>query len=213
MDTLSPPRSLVDQAYERILDAVCDGTFRPGERLTQEEIAARLNVSRQPITHALAMLKTQGFLTEAGRRGLMVAPFDEALLNAIYQFRSAVEPLAVRLATARIGAKAAAQGRALVEHGAAMVAAGDHRAVLAADVEFHAFIYELSGNPVIADAMQLNWRHLRRGMAEVLSHPGFSAAVWREHAAILEAMIAGDAELAARLMHDHMAGATTRAGV
>ena len=68
MDTLSPQKSLVDQAYERILDAVCDGTFRPGERLTQEEIAARLNVSRQPITHALAMLKTQGFLTEAGRR-------------------------------------------------------------------------------------------------------------------------------------------------
>ena len=98
MQALEQSKTLIDRAYEVILDALCDGTFKPGERLTQEDIAARLNVSRQPITHALAVLKSQGFLI-SGRRGLIVTNVEPGFLQAIYQLRSAVEPLAVELAT------------------------------------------------------------------------------------------------------------------
>ena len=101
LESLAPPKSLVDQVYEVILDALCDGTFKPGERLTQESIAARLNVSRQPVTHALAVLKVQGFLAQ-GRQGLTVTAVDPDFFEAIYQIRSAVEPLAVKLATPRL---------------------------------------------------------------------------------------------------------------
>ena len=49
LESLTPPKSLVDQVYEVILDALCDGTFKPGERLTQENIAARLRrAGRRP---------------------------------------------------------------------------------------------------------------------------------------------------------------------
>ena len=61
MEFLTSPKNLVDQAYEVILDALSDGTFKSGGRLTQEDIAARLNVSRQPVTHALAVLTIQMF--------------------------------------------------------------------------------------------------------------------------------------------------------
>lgn len=99
MERLTPSETLVERAYQIILDAICDGTLRTGERLTQGEVASRLDVSRQPVGQALAMLKAQGFLVEAGRRGLSVAPVDSKLFEAIYQIRSVVEPLAVRLAT------------------------------------------------------------------------------------------------------------------
>lgn len=92
MQSLEPSTSLVDQAYTVILDALCDGTFKPGERLTQDDIAARLSVSRQPVTHALAVLKAQGFLMQSGRRGLTVTAVEPEFFQAIYQFRSAVEP-------------------------------------------------------------------------------------------------------------------------
>ncbi len=118
MESLDPAKSLVDQAYEVILDALSDGTFKPGERLTQEDIAARLNVSRQPVTHALAVLKAQGFLTQSGRRGLTVTSVEPEFFEAIYQIRSAVEPLAVRLATPRLTKQAILHGRSLVEHAA-----------------------------------------------------------------------------------------------
>ena len=210
MESLASRRSLVDQAYEVILDALCDGTFKSGERLTQEDIAARLAVSRQPITHALAILKAQGFLVASGRRGLVVTPVDAAFFADVYQVRSALEPLAVRLATPRLKPQSILRGRSLVEHGRNLVVAGDARATLQADMDFHSFLYELSGNPLIGESLRLHWRHLRRAMGEVLAFPGMSISVWQEHSRLLEAMIRGDAESAAEMMRHHVVDAYER---
>lgn len=210
MESLTPPKSLVDQAYEVILDALCDGTFKPGERLTQEDIAARLKVSRQPVTHALAVLKSQGFLAQSGRQGLTVTEIEPSFFEAIYQFRSVVEPLAVQLGTPRITEQAIVRGRSLVEHGRNMVIAGDARASLRADMDFHSFIYDLSGNPIIGETMRLHWQHLRRAMGQVLRHPGMSISVWQEHDRILTGMIRGDADGAAELMRRHLVDAYKR---
>lgn len=210
MKSLQPQRTLVKQAYDTILDAICDGTLAPNERLTQDEIATRLAVSRQPVMSALSLLKQQGFLIEHGRRGLAVAPVDPARFDAIYVFRTAVEPLAARLATSNMTPELVARGRQLVEHGTRVAAAGDAAATLQADVDFHTFIYEASGNPLIVETMQLHWQHLRRSMGEVLRRPRFTQQVWREHAAILAAMERGDADAAARLIGDHVGVAHQR---
>ena len=72
MESLKPQKTLVEQVYERIRDAICDGTLPAGARVTQDELAARLQVSRQPVMSALGLLRQQGFLVEHGRRGLQV---------------------------------------------------------------------------------------------------------------------------------------------
>lgn len=209
LEGLELSKSLVDQAYDVILDALCDGTFKAGERLTQEDIAARLKVSRQPVTHALAVLKAQGFLVSNGRRGLTVTSVEPGFFQALYQVRSAIEPLAVSLATPKLTKRTIAQGRALIKHGREVVREGDSRALLQADMDFHSFIYELSGNPVIADTMRLHWHHLRRAMGQVL-RAGTQMGVWNEHGRILEAMIRGDAEAAAETMRRHLLDAEER---
>lgn len=206
MESLVSPTTLVDQAYAVILDAICDGTLKPGERLTQADVAERLNVSRQPIHNALLVLKAQGFVRETGRRGLCVAPIDPALFEAIYQFRSAIEPLAVRLATARMAPPDLALGHVLVEQGVKAVKEQGGAAV-SADMAFHTWIYELSGNVMIVDTMRLNWQHLRRAMGEVLRHPNLSVRVWNEHRAIVDAMGSGDGEKAALLLGSHVMSA------
>jgi DNA-binding GntR family transcriptional regulator len=210
MKSLQPQKTLVKQAYDTILDAICDGTLAPNERLTQDEIAARLAVSRQPVMSALGLLKQQGFLIEHGRRGLAVAPVDPTRFDAIYEFRTAIEPLAARLATARMTPERLARGRALVEHGMAVAAAGDAPATLQADIDFHNFIYEASGNVLIIETMQLHWQHLRRSMGEVLRRPRFTQQIWKEHAAILDAMARGDADEAARRIGEHVGVAHQR---
>ncbi len=206
MEALPSAETLADRAYAVILDAICDGTLKPGERLTQADVAERLNVSRQPVHNALQVLKAQGFVCETGRRGLAVASLDPALFEAIYQLRSAVDPLAVRLATARLTKSDVEHGRALIERGVEAVARQGGAAV-AADIEFHSWIYDLSGNALIVETMRLNWRHLRRAMGEVLRHPPLSTRVWNEHRAILDAMAKGDAERAALLMQGHVVSA------
>ena len=67
---------LTEQVYQRLLYAICDGELAPGARLTQEELAATLGVSRQPVLQALRLLKKDGFVSDAGRRGLRVAPLE-----------------------------------------------------------------------------------------------------------------------------------------
>lgn len=206
LESLVSPTTLVDQAYAVILDAICDGTLKPGERLTQADVAERLNVSRQPIHNALLVLKAQGFVQEAGRRGLCVTPLDPALFEAIYQFRSAIEPLAVRLATARMKPADLASGHVLIEQGIRAVKEQGGAAVRA-DMAFHSWIYDLSGNVMIVETMRLNWQHLRRAMGEVLRHPKLSTRVWNEHRAIVDTMAKGDAEKAAVLIGGHVISA------
>lgn len=212
IQSLKPQKTLVEQVHERILDAICSGALAPGERVTQDELAARLQVSRQPVMTALGLLKQQGFVVEHGRRGLQVAPVDRARFDAIYQFRSALEPLAASLAATQATPAQMARGRALVEHGRAVADAGDGAAALQADVEFHAWIYEASGNPLIVQSMQTHWQHLRRAMSEVLRRPPLARAVWGEHAAILEAIAARQPDAAAQAIRAHVHTAHERVG-
>ena len=62
MDSHIARESLCDQVREAILAAICDGQLAPGQRIRQEELAAELGVSRQPVVQALGLLKSQGFL-------------------------------------------------------------------------------------------------------------------------------------------------------
>lgn len=212
MESLKPQKTLVEQVYERILDAICEGTLPAGTRVTQDELAARLQVSRQPVMSALGLLRQQGFLVEHGRRGLQVAPADRRHFDAIYELRAVLEPWAASLAAQRATREMVARGRAIVEHGKRVAAAGDAHATLQADIDFHNFIYEASGNPLVLETMQLHWQHLRRSMGEVLQRPRFTEKVWREHEAILDAIATGDRKAAARLIGDHVREARDRVG-
>lgn len=210
MEALAPNKTLVEKAYEALLEAICCGDVRPGDRLNQDELALKLNVSRQPINSAIAMLKAQRFVQDTGKRGVIVAPIDQNLFDSIYEFRTAVEPLAVELAFERMTSEAVSRGREIIARGKSCVQSADHAAALQADMDFHSLIYQLSGNLIIVDTMTLNWRHLQRAMSEVLSVPGTTLRVWKEHEQVFGAMVQGDVQRAAELMKAHLVNAAPR---
>jgi DNA-binding GntR family transcriptional regulator len=210
IENLSYPKTLVERAYDVILDAICDHAIKPGERVTQEELAAKLNVSRQPVMNALARLKAEGFLRDAGRKGLLVAPLDLEFLESLYEFRSAIEPLAVKLAARHVTDDALRKGARLVECGKQALRRGDARTLIQADMDYHLWIYRLARNPFIWDTMRMHWHHIRRAMSEVLRSPAVSAPAWKEHELILQALRDGDSERAARLAESHISEAVKR---
>ena len=207
---LVPPSTLLDQTYRAVLNAIWDGTLAPGQRVTQEDLAQRLSVSRQPVGQALALLKSQGFVRETGRRGLVVAHLDPTFFKAIYELRSAVEPAAARLAARRMTEKSIEEGKLLLEEGKRALRTGELHALVQADARFHAYLYELSGNALFSEVMGHYWNHLRRAMGEVLQSKGEAKLVWRQHAAILEALAARDGEKAARMVQAHLESAVAR---
>jgi DNA-binding GntR family transcriptional regulator len=196
---LEAPPDRVDQVYRRQRDAISDGSLAPGERITQEDIAQRLAVSRQPVLQALRLLKKDGFVLDAPGRGVLVAPLDAETMARIYQVRGALDALAARLAAAR---RFRLDAR-LIENGRKAARGRNVKAMIDADLAFHQAIYEASQNPLIEQSAQQHWRHLRRVMGAVLQQSKQREAVWDEHEAIARAIAAGDADRAARLIEQH----------
>jgi DNA-binding GntR family transcriptional regulator len=209
--------SLYEQVYASLLDAICAGVLRPGDRLNQDELAARLGVSRQPLTQALTVLRTQGFAHEAGRRGLVVAPLARDFFVWLYELRESLDPMAARLAASRCAAlppdvhtARTAEARARIERGRAALARGEIAELTGADMAFHIWLYEAAGNPLLTETLRLYWNHLRRAMITVLEPVGTREQTWDEHEAILDAVLAGDERRAHRLSLRHVRGAARR---
>ncbi|GAB4231661.1 MAG: GntR family transcriptional regulator [Methyloligellaceae bacterium] len=209
IEPLASQPALIDQVHERLVAAIADGTLRPGEKLTQENIAERLGVSRQPVSHALQLLRRRGLAVEQGRRGLVVAPLDPERLRGLYQVRAALDGLAAALAARRAGAGTLPQSRVAeivreTQDGARLAGeAAPTDRLVQADLAFHAAIYELSGNQAIGDTAREQWPHFARSMNAVLNETADIGRIWREHQEILERILAGDEAGAEQAARDH----------
>ena len=201
--------ALIDQVHDRLLAAIADGTLEPGQRLTQESVAAMLGVSRQPVSHALQVLRRRGLLIEHGKRGLQVAPLDARRIRELYLVREALDGLAARLAANRVrsGEATSTEGEAAeaaLAHGRKLGPRTALSRLIDADVAFHSAVHLLSGNLAIVETVADQWPHFRRSMGLVLSVSDAQVRYWREHAGILEAILAGDAPAAEERARQHI---------
>ena len=215
MIPLEPLPNLIDQVYERILAAITDRTLPPGQRIRQNELAEKLGVSRQPVSHALHLLHRQGLVAESGRRGFEVVALDPQRIRELYEVRGAIDALAARLAAGRV--RMDARGRTDLETALRAGRAIDRKTsladLIALDVDFHRAIYRLSGNPAIEEMIAPQWPHMRRSMATVLAELDYRTSAWTEHETIAAKIFAGDARAAesAALAHAVAAGQMTEA--
>ncbi|MDN5882577.1 MAG: GntR family transcriptional regulator [Nitrosospira sp.] len=189
----------VDEVYKILLDAICDGTLIPGGRITQEEIAEQLSVSRSPVLQAIRLLKNDGFLEDAPGRGVQVTALDPAWIAHVYEIRGALDGLAARLAAKR---KKRIDPR-LIENGRKAATGYAVKDLINSDMAFHSALYQASGNPLIAQTARLHWVHLRRVMGAVLQSSGQRESIWDEHEGIAAAIKKGDVTLAGELSERH----------
>ena len=209
MRALTPQPRLVEQVYHAILTEITEGTLPPNSRLIQDELAEAYGVSRQPVQQALLLLRSHGLVNDAPRRGLVVAALDEEHARNLYKIRSVLEGLACRMAAENGAARARIDGPAIIARGREAIESGSVAQQIEMDTRFHCFLYELSGNPLIAETTKPHWDYLRRVMGEVLregdSVPG---ALWDDHAGILDAVCKGDGDAAEMLARKHICGAS-----
>ena len=208
MTPLEAP-SLIDQVYKRLLEAISDHSLPPGSRIRQGELADRLHVSRQPISHALHLLHRQGLVVEAGRKGFRVTPVDPDHIRRLYEVRGALDGLAARLAASRVSEDRAGTRKleSAAHEGRSITAATPLPELIRLDVAFHQALYGLSGNPVIEATIGPQWPHMRRAMARVLSTPHYPLTVWEEHALIAKHVLAADPDKAEHAARSHALGA------
>ena len=208
MRTIAIQPRLVEQVYEAILSEIAEGRLLPSTRLIQDELATAYGVSRQPVQQALLLLRDRGLVRDAPRRGLVVAPLDVEFVRNLYAVRAVLEGLAARMAAQHGSKRARAEGPSLLEDGRAAVGSGSVTKQISADMAFHSFLYEVSGNPLIGETTAPHWHYLRRVMGEVLrGGERMPSTIWDEHAAILNSVIAGDGDRAESLGRQHISRA------
>lgn len=210
MKPLEKNPNLTQQAYQVLIDQICDGSLPPGSHVVQEQIAKSLGVSRQPIQQAMHLLKADGLVEDAPGRGMLVVPLNASLITSRYQIRSAMDGLAAELAATRVQssqqvkAEMAEQGHAIIKAGKSAIETKSIKKLVARDVEFHNFLYEWSGNPLITTTCEPHWLHLRLVMSEVLKKITLPQNIWQQHKEILNAVLEGEAQHAKSLAIKHV---------
>lgn len=212
MTDLPTPQTRFEAAYSALRDRIVDGTLAPGTHIIQEEIAARIGVSRQPIQQALALLKSQGLLVETGARGLNVAELSPSETLSRFQVRAALEQVAVREVSIRAAADPSfaeavrAEGEGILTKGESLVAAKQFKQAVTEDIAFHSFLCRVSGNHLLQPTLEVHWVYIQRVMIAVVLYADRGPLVWKEHRDVLDAICAGRAEEAVVRIATHIYG-------
>ncbi len=175
-------------AYSLILTAIEGGTYRPGDRLVESELAERFGVSRTPVREALQRLETQAMLVRDGR-SLIVASLDHNQLAELYTVRAELRrwpPAWLPPRDARGGARAGPDGRGGPPH------QGRPRGAGAGQQTVPPAIHLASHNRYLVQQLDLVHRTMALMARTSLAAEGRGETALAEHARIVEAIAAGD---------------------
>lgn len=193
-----------DRVYRHVKQGVLDRVYEGGTLLTEGELAEAVGVSRTPVREALLRLETEGLLKLYPKKGALVLPVSAQEITDVLETRLLVEEFTVRRA---VPAPPGLLDRlaALIEEQRLHADEGDLPAMMAADRAFHAEIVRSAGNQILGRLYdQLRDRQLRMGVAVLHAHPDRLERTLAEHAEILDALRAGDADTAAAAVRAHI---------
>ncbi len=197
-----PLREVVAAEIRRM---ILGGELSPGERLIEDRLAERLDVSRNPIREAMRVLSSEGFLDVTARRGAFVASMSAQEAENLFDVRLALEPLSARLASQKIQPAGLARLEEIQDRARTAKTNGDLDALADLNTEFHTCVFELSentylagiGSPMVKRSQWL-FRHSASGRAP---------QSWAEHQVLIKAIASGDGELSEAEARRHVLAA------
>jgi DNA-binding GntR family transcriptional regulator len=153
----APPATAQQHAVQELRRLIVEGELRPGGRVNQEDLAARLGLSVAPVREALRVLEQEGQVTYLPRRGYFVTELDLADLREIYALRRLLEERAARHALRGLDADGLERIRDAARACADAARAGDVTAELAANRQFHLAILEAPDQPHLLRLIRQLW--------------------------------------------------------
>ncbi|WP_030263790.1 GntR family transcriptional regulator [Streptomyces violens] len=202
----APIPSRTQYVLEAVKHRILTGQLSPGQSLVEAELAAQYGVSKTPVREALKTLAGTGLVVMSQYKGVTVRMVDAAMAREVYDVRLLLEPEAVRR-TVRSAASVEDARTALTR--AAEAADPADRSL--ANRDFHRALYLPCGNPLLSRMLD----EVRDQAALVSTVAWAAVPSWEreaaEHEEILRLVTAGDADGAARAVHDHIASFVARA--
>ena len=198
--------SLADQVFERLEAEILSGKYQRGEVVTELQLCAELGVSRTPVREALRRL-SQEHLIEESPRGTVVLGVVRKDFEDMCAIRLRIEGLAVRGFIDNLTEDSLRQLREAVEFQEFYLNKSDPDHIKAMDSRFHELIYQNCGSAILCDTLSPLHKKVQKFRRLSIEQAGRAETSVREHRAIYEAIAAKDADLAERLMNEHVGNA------
>jgi DNA-binding GntR family transcriptional regulator len=198
----SRSEGLRDTVYSALRHQISLGALQPGDRLTENKVAAALRVSRTPVREGLAALAREGLLARQGR-SYVVPSLDADDIDEVLELRSLLEPHAVQQATETAREGSLAELTLAFREQKAAHAAEDAERFIAANIRFRDALVAMIPNRRLRRAMMLNNDYLS------FLRAWFREARWRaiivaNFGRLVRAMRAGDGAGAAKIWRRHL---------
>ena len=194
-------RPIRDEVYDLIRGAIIDGTYRPGDKLKEEELAERLGTSRTPVREALRKLEVENFVQHFAHRGVVVSQVNTAEIEDLYKVRTHLECMLIRKAAQNATPEDVSALRRKLDE--ADAAASISRRLEAVE-EFNTLLLQLSGSQQVLELQKRTREMLQRAVVSGHADPVRSRSAAAEHRAIVDAVEAHDPDRAERLMREHL---------
>ncbi|WP_245155760.1 GntR family transcriptional regulator [Paracoccus ravus] len=175
--------SRASKVAAQIRNKLIEGEFRPGEKLSEQQVAQAFSISRNTLREVFRLLTSQGLLVHVPNRGVFVASPDEAAIIDLYRVRSIIQRGAIEAATKTH--PALAKMRLLVDEAKCAAAAGDWPRVGTINMAFHRTMVELCDSQRLNDWFELVLAELRL----VFGHLGDGAHLHEPYIAMNEALV------------------------
>ncbi len=197
---LAGPRGTTEQVAERIREAIVAGRIAPGSWLREAKLANQLGVSRIPVREALTRLEAEGLVKRVPYRGTIVGHLTLDQVKESYMLRSLLEGFATNLATPHLTPDEIAKLRSLVARLRECARSGRPEEADPLHREFHATIYNRCGSEKL-----IRWiNELYNQFPKSLRRTTRFEEPPEEYRLIVDAIEVRDAELAGKLMSEHL---------
>lgn len=195
---------LRDVVFQTLREAILKGDLRPGERLMELQLAAKLGVSRTPIREAIRMLEQEGLAVTIPRKGAEVARMTEKNMEDVLQIREALDDLAVQVACDKMTEEQLKNLTLAMKNFENAIQTENLSKIVAYDVEFHDIIYESTDNPKLVTLLNNLREQIYRYRVEYLKEKENYPMLIQEHKTILEALREKNKERVADAMRNHI---------
>lgn len=209
LQTLQRP-ILRESVYQQLRDWIVQGVLEPAEQLRDQELAERLGVSRTPVREALRRLEDEGLVETAKNRWTRVKPINLDEAEQIYPIRAVLDSLALKLAFPHLTKASLNTMREANLRLEAALKSADIPAAVEADSAFHDHYVRPCGNLELVEIIRgLRLKHHRLELT-YFGSPQLGLVSVREHAGIIDAVVAGHLRQAERRLYRHFHNALSR---
>jgi DNA-binding GntR family transcriptional regulator len=192
------------QVYATLRDAIVSAAIEPGRQLSENELAARLGVSRTPVREALQALAAERLVAVVPQLGTFVTRISATAVGDAQFVREALECAAIREAARRADPEDVAALEAIVRRQDGTAAAADFDRFYVLDDELHRALCDLSGHGIAWSLSQRAQGHLNRVRHLSLPMPSYLPEMISEHRAVVAAVAAHDPDAAERALRHHL---------